>query len=114
MLTGLFPSTDGIAYVGGYDVSDDIDNVHMVMGLCPQFDCLWDDLTCLEHMLFYSRLKARQRHLAQAASLRITRECYSSRNLPISQSHPVEKTNTAASSFAMWVYTKRDIANLRT
>ena len=27
------------------------------MGVCPQFDILWDDLTVEEHLLFYARLK---------------------------------------------------------
>jgi len=35
----------------------DIDQVHLVMGVCPQFDTLWMDLTCEETLLFYSRLK---------------------------------------------------------
>jgi len=43
--------------VGGYDITRDIDMVHLVIGLCPQFDVLWDDLTCKEHLLFYARLK---------------------------------------------------------
>jgi ABC-type multidrug transport system ATPase subunit len=29
-----------------------------VIGLCPQFDILYDDLTVEEHLLFYVRLKA--------------------------------------------------------
>lgn len=35
----------------------DIDKVHMVMGVCPQFDTLWMDLTCEETLLFYARIK---------------------------------------------------------
>jgi len=27
------------------------------MGVCPQFDILWPDLTVEEHLLFYARLK---------------------------------------------------------
>ncbi len=27
------------------------------MGVCPQFDILWEDLTVEEHLLFYARLK---------------------------------------------------------
>lgn len=57
MLTGLFPPTLGDARVGGFSITNEIDNVHKIMGLCPQFDVLWDDLTCFEHILFYLRLK---------------------------------------------------------
>eukprot|EP01090_Pellita_catalonica_P001786 TRINITY_DN1151_c0_g1_i2.p1 TRINITY_DN1151_c0_g1~~TRINITY_DN1151_c0_g1_i2.p1 ORF type:complete len:386 (+),score=71.03 TRINITY_DN1151_c0_g1_i2:1036-2193(+) len=57
MLTGLFPPTSGYARVGGFDIRNEIDLVHRVMGVCPQFDTLWMDLTCEETLLFYSRLK---------------------------------------------------------
>src|SRR5689334_8460809 len=29
----------------------------MQIGVCPQFDILWDDLTVAEHLYFYARLK---------------------------------------------------------
>jgi len=57
ILTGLYPPTSGTALVGGFDIRTDIDQVHLVMGVCPQFDTLWMDLTCEETLLFYSRLK---------------------------------------------------------
>ncbi len=28
-----------------------------MIGVCPQFDILWQDLTVEEHLLFYCRLK---------------------------------------------------------
>jgi len=31
--------------------------VNLFMGVCPQFDLLWPDLTVEEHLLFYARLK---------------------------------------------------------
>jgi ABC-type multidrug transport system ATPase subunit len=57
MLTGLYPPTSGLGLVGGYDIRTEIDQVHWAMGLCPQFDVLWDDLTPKEHLLFYARIK---------------------------------------------------------
>lgn len=57
IMTGLFPPTSGTAFVGGYQITNQIDEVHLVTGLCPQFDVLWDDLTPCEHLLFYARLK---------------------------------------------------------
>jgi ABC-type multidrug transport system ATPase subunit len=57
MLTGLFPPSSGTAYIGGFDIRTEIDKVHRVMGVCPQFDTLWMDLTCQETLLFYARLK---------------------------------------------------------
>jgi ABC-type multidrug transport system ATPase subunit len=29
----------------------------MSLGVCPQFDLLWPELTVEEHLLFYARLK---------------------------------------------------------
>ncbi len=49
--------TEGTAFVGGYDIRVDMDKIHQIIGICPQFDLLWNDLSCLETLLFYSRLK---------------------------------------------------------
>uniref|UniRef100_A0A7S3G9R0 ABC transporter domain-containing protein n=1 Tax=Palpitomonas bilix TaxID=652834 RepID=A0A7S3G9R0_9EUKA len=57
MLTGVFPPTSGTARVCGYDIVTDVDAVHFSMGVCPQFDLQWADLTVEEHILFYARLK---------------------------------------------------------
>jgi len=57
ILTGLYSPTDGYAWVSGYDIRNEIDYVHRNMGVCPQHDILWDDLTCIDHLLFYARLK---------------------------------------------------------
>jgi len=55
--TGLFMPTSGTAYVGGFDVRNDMDSIHQIMGVCPQFDTLHDILTTKETLLFYCRLK---------------------------------------------------------
>ena len=34
-----------------------MDSVYARMGVCPQHDQLWDQLTAREHLLFYGRLK---------------------------------------------------------
>ncbi len=57
MITGIFSPTFGTAYVAGYNIRDEIDMVHMNMGVCPQFDILWDELTVEEHLYFYARLR---------------------------------------------------------
>eukprot|EP01133_Synstelium_polycarpum_P002507 gene2507-2861_t len=56
-VSGLFPPTEGTAKVFGMDIRDEIDNIHMIMGVCPQDNVLWDDLTGEEHLLFYGRIK---------------------------------------------------------
>lgn len=57
ILTGLVTPTSGWAMVAGYDVTTDLPNVQRRIGVCPQFDVLWDTLTVEEHLLFYARLK---------------------------------------------------------
>lgn len=57
MLTGLYRPDGGNAWVAGFDIKNQLDQVQLQMGVCPQFDILWADLTVEEHLLFYARLK---------------------------------------------------------
>ncbi|KAK8753744.1 hypothetical protein OTU49_001413 [Cherax quadricarinatus] len=57
MLTGLYPPTSGTAYVGGYDIVKEMGAVRHSLGLCPQHDVLFDELTVAEHIQFFSKLK---------------------------------------------------------
>lgn len=57
ILTGLIKPTSGEAWVGGHHVLTDLPNVYKSIGVCPQFDLFWEDLTIEEHLLFYLRLK---------------------------------------------------------
>lgn len=54
MLTGLIPPTSGTAIVNRYDIRTDIDGVRSSLGLCPQHDVLFDDLTVEEHLYFFA------------------------------------------------------------
>lgn len=57
MLTGLYKPENGNAWIGGYDIINQIELVHTCMGVCPQFDLLWPELTVEEHLLFYARIR---------------------------------------------------------
>ncbi|XP_035876910.1 ATP-binding cassette sub-family A member 3 isoform X1 [Phyllostomus discolor] len=57
MLTGLFPPTSGRAYINGYEISQDMVQIRRSLGLCPQHDVLFDNLTVTEHLYFYAQLK---------------------------------------------------------
>lgn len=57
MLTGMISPTSGTAIVNGKDIRKDIDAVRSSIGLCPQHNILFDDLTVREHIEFFSRLK---------------------------------------------------------
>jgi ABC-type multidrug transport system ATPase subunit len=34
-----------------------MDEIRSIMGVCPQFDILWDELTAEEHMILYCQIK---------------------------------------------------------
>lgn len=57
MLTGMIPPTSGTAFVGNHDICSNIDGVRGSLGLCPQHNILFDDLTVKEHLYFFSKLK---------------------------------------------------------
>ncbi|XP_026899340.1 phospholipid-transporting ATPase ABCA3 [Acinonyx jubatus] len=61
MLTGLFPPTSGRAYINGYEISQDMVQIRKSLGLCPQHDILFDNLTVAEHLYFYAQLKGLSR-----------------------------------------------------
>uniref|UniRef100_A0A3Q3GMJ2 ATP-binding cassette, sub-family A (ABC1), member 3b n=1 Tax=Labrus bergylta TaxID=56723 RepID=A0A3Q3GMJ2_9LABR len=56
-LQWLFPPTSGRAYINGYDICQDMALIRRSLGLCPQHDVLFDNLTVREHLLFYAQLK---------------------------------------------------------
>ena len=57
ILTGLFPPSDGSAYVGDKSISTDMDQIRESLGLCPQHNVLFDRLTVREHLEFFLALK---------------------------------------------------------
>jgi ABC-type multidrug transport system ATPase subunit len=53
----MFSPSHGTAMINGYDIRTDMPRVHQSLGLCPQHEIVWGDLTVQEHLLFYARLK---------------------------------------------------------
>ena len=60
-LIGVYTPTAGYAKLAGYNINVDMDQVYKRIGICPQHDILWNDLTVEEHLLFYARLKGIER-----------------------------------------------------
>ncbi|CAM9216529.1 unnamed protein product, partial [Ectocarpus fasciculatus] len=58
MLTGMIPVTSGSAFVAGRDVIADMANIRRSLGVCPQHDILYPDLTVREHLRMYAVLKS--------------------------------------------------------
>lgn len=62
ILSGALRATAGKQYVAGKDLSHDTSAIHEYVGVCPQFDVVWADLTVFEHLSF----QARQRGVSPA------------------------------------------------
>lgn len=67
ILTGLHRADYGAAFIEGFSVSSSLDDIYKMIGVCPQFDCLWSDLTVEEHFLFYIRIRGVPANLERVA-----------------------------------------------
>ena len=56
MLTGLVPPTSGDINVFGRSL-DDLGAIRKDLGVCPQHDVLWPELTVIEHLRLFAALK---------------------------------------------------------
>lgn len=57
IITGQVGPTHGKVFMMGLDVEADSAQVQQIIGVCPQDDILWDDLTAREHMLLVAAFK---------------------------------------------------------
>ena len=59
MLSGLYEATAGEAYYNGVNILDDtqMDIFRTKLGICPQHDVLFDDLTIREHLSMFCYFK---------------------------------------------------------
>ncbi|HMN35797.1 MAG TPA: ABC transporter ATP-binding protein, partial [Chiayiivirga sp.] len=57
ILTGLLEPTSGKAVVAGFDTVADNDAIHVVTGYMPQRFGLYEDLSVMENMRLYARLR---------------------------------------------------------
>jgi ABC-type multidrug transport system ATPase subunit len=58
-VAGVLPYTGGDALIYGQSISSEggLDAVRPLMGVCPQFDVLWGELTGQEHLAIYGHIK---------------------------------------------------------
>ncbi|TPX33176.1 hypothetical protein SmJEL517_g03814 [Synchytrium microbalum] len=57
ILSGLTPSTTGDCLIYGLSARNQMHRIRRIMGVCPQHDILFDDLTAREHIRLYAGLK---------------------------------------------------------
>jgi len=76
ILTGLFPSSSGEAYIYGRNVRTEMNEIRHSMGVCPQHDILWDEMSAREHLELFCYLKnvpSQQRQAMIAEKLEMVR-----------------------------------------
>ncbi|XP_043704169.1 ABC transporter A family member 2-like [Telopea speciosissima] len=58
-LTGIAPVTGGDALIYGHSIRSAVgmSTIRKMIGLCPQFDILWDSLTAEEHLHLFAGIK---------------------------------------------------------
>ena len=74
VLTGLLPPTAGDAWMYGHSIRTDLAAIRQTMGVCPQHDVLWPDLTVMEHLEFFGAMKGVPKHLLREAARKVVRE----------------------------------------
>lgn len=57
MLVGFLEPSGGTGIIEGHDIRTEMNDIYKLMGVCPQHDLLWEQLTGREHLRFYGRLK---------------------------------------------------------
>merc|ERR1719158_830222 len=68
MLTGHVTPTSGDAYVNGYSINTQMNDVRKQLGYCPQFDSLSESLTAHENLMMYAKIKGIPLHLVHEVS----------------------------------------------
>lgn len=58
LLTGLYPPSSGTILINGKDIRTDLAAIRTELGVCPQYDVLFNILTVREHLLLYGSVKA--------------------------------------------------------
>ena len=53
----MYSPSSGDAFIGQKSIRTDMGEIRRELGLCPQHDVLFDNLTCYEHLVFFGRLK---------------------------------------------------------
>jgi ATP-binding cassette subfamily A (ABC1) protein 3 len=74
VLTGLVPPTAGDAWMHGLSIKTDLAAIRQTMGVCPQHDVLWPDLTVEEHLLFFGAMKGVGAGALREAVRKVVRE----------------------------------------
>lgn len=68
VLTGMLKPSSGDAFVNGHSILEEMGVIRQSLGVCPQFDILWPDITVREHLELYAAIKGYSLLAAQSAA----------------------------------------------
>jgi ABC-type multidrug transport system fused ATPase/permease subunit len=71
ILAGNVEASAGRAAIAGFSTATQRRQICSILGICPQFDVLWGDLTVEEHLLLYARLHGVDRALEAARTRQV-------------------------------------------
>eukprot|EP01027_Heterolobosea_sp_BB2_P013030 GEZU01018836.1.p1 GENE.GEZU01018836.1~~GEZU01018836.1.p1 ORF type:complete len:543 (-),score=153.44 GEZU01018836.1:287-1915(-) len=74
VLTGLHAPTGGNALIHGLSIQSDMAAIRRQLGVCPQHNALWDQLTAEEHCQLYSAIKLVPREQTKQEIERVLKE----------------------------------------
>ncbi|KAK3266229.1 hypothetical protein CYMTET_25133, partial [Cymbomonas tetramitiformis] len=57
ILTGLLEPTSGTVCINGHSISSGMGAIRRSLGLCPQYDILWPEITVKEHLELFAHFK---------------------------------------------------------
>ena len=57
LLTGVLSPSYGKAKIFGHDIRYEMNEIRKILGVCPQHDILWSELTAYEHLILFGRIK---------------------------------------------------------
>ncbi|CAG7732334.1 unnamed protein product [Allacma fusca] len=72
ILTGMLDPEEGAVYINRYDIRDYKTEARRSIGLCPQGDMLFEELTVMEHLMLFAWLRGGVWHDARVESRRLT------------------------------------------
>ncbi|XP_045528543.1 retinal-specific phospholipid-transporting ATPase ABCA4-like [Pieris brassicae] len=71
IITGMLSPTEGNVYVEGLDTYTQREQMRQHLGLCPQHNLFFPDLTVLEHVIFFTMLKGEGYREAKSSSIKL-------------------------------------------
>ena len=69
ILTGMMAPTSGDALIYGRSILGGMKYIRQNLGVCPQFDILWPDITVREHLELYCAIKGYAFQASKAAAV---------------------------------------------